>query len=840
MDGILSAPPGVIDAPLPRDLYVPGSGLRDEAVRSDGSTEPAWEEFFESYRRHGSGVLKEWREVALRISRDRGLAYRPDLGEGPHWSLDPVPWIFSLSEWAVLECGIAQMTRLYAAILDDLYGPQTLLDRGIIPASIILGHRGYLRVLHDCPPSAKMIGLGITAFDLARGAGGQAFVLNGRFDCPYGLGVALENRTVVNRVLPNLFRRCQVRRIGYFFNDWFDYLAERAPAVGEGETPRIVILDSDSGNVNSEIGFLANYCGITRVVPSDLTVRGGRVLLKTLSGLKPVDVIWKVTHGRDLDPLEANWRWTAEGVPGIFEAMRHGRVAVASHPGAEVLQSPGLFPFLATICRELLGEELLLPPVETWWCGDPASRSHVLANLPNMVVKSVGHHSDFRTRYGQRQSAAELAELAARIEAEPERFVGQEQIGISTVPTSQEGGLVPRGAVLRSFSFLDSKGAPRVMPGGLGRVSTAEGVIISTRESGESKDIWVRALAPDAPISIERRLEQTRAISPEVVPSRRGENLYWAGRYGERTDSISRFANRLVIGRASGFSYGRDLEAKHEKTLVEALFHVFEADELVRKIDDPDKRLAFILADETCPVGVGPNLNSFYRASMAAREEWSITSIFAIESARARWFGGTPEVYDSPYPYERELQNLALNLAAFHGLNLDSMTRDEAWALLDAGCRIERMSVLAGLLSYLLEVNEPEPMGNLLNESALFVSDSLGTYQSKFHSVPTTGLALKLLLGEEDYPRSMRYLLGRLGIVFQKLTAPARSTHPRERLAPMQSELEAFLGLLGDGGAFDAPMRKSALLFLASMRERINELHDYLTTTYFSHAGYHG
>jgi uncharacterized alpha-E superfamily protein len=261
---------------------------------------------------------------------------------------------------------------------------------------------------------------------------------------------------------------------------------------------------------------------------------------------------------------------------------------------------------------------------------------------------------------------------------------------------------------------------------------------------------------------------------------------------------------------------------------------------VVRKLNDPDKRLALILSDDRCVAGVGPNVNSFYRASMAAREEWSITSIFAIESARARWFGGTPDVYESPFPYERELQNLALNLAAFHGLNLDSMTRDEAWALLDAGCRIERMSILAGLLSYLLEVDEPEPMGNLLNESVLFVSDSLGTYQSKFHSVPTTGLSLKLLLGEEDYPRSMHYLLARVANVFEKLTAPSRSAHPRERVIPMQAELAGFLELLGDGDAFDPAKRKAALAFLASIRERINELHDYLTTTYFSHAGYHG
>lgn len=838
MNGISAPPPGPIALHVPPELYRLGEGARDEAVRLDGAPTPAWTEFFDSYHRHGTPGLREWREVALRISRDRGLAYRPDRGEGPHWTLDPIPWIFSPEEWQSIESGVAQAQRLAAAVLADLYGPQTLIDRARIPASIILGHRGFLRALHDFPPGDKAIGLGLSAFDLARGPGGRTYVLNARFDCPYGFGVALENRTVVNRVLPNLFRRCQVRRIGYFFNDWFDYLASCSPT--GVQTPRIVILDSSEGGENSEIGFLANYCGITRVLPSDLTVRNGSVWLKALSGLKPVDVIWKVTHGRDLDPLEANWRWTAEGIPGMFEAMRRGNVAVASHPGAEVLQSPGLFPFLAGLCRDLLGEELLLPPVATWWCGESTARSHVLANLSKMVVKSVGHHSDFETLYGQRLSAAELAELRARIEAEPERYVGQEELAISTVPTSQDGGLVPRGAVLRTFSFLDAQGEPRVMPGGLGRVSTAEGVIISTRESGESKDIWVRSTAPDAPISIERRLERTQAISPEVVPSRRGENLYWAGRYAERTDSIVRFANRLVNGRTTGFQYGRELEARHEKSLVEALFGVFEADAWLEKAPNPDKRLELILSNPACPAGIRANLTRFHRACMAAREEWSLTSILAIESARDRWFDGTTGDFESPYRYENDLQVLALNLAAFHGLNLDSMTRDEAWGLLDAGCRIERAGILVSLLAHLLEANEPAPMGTLLAESVLFVSDSLGTFQSKFHSVPTTALALRLLLGEEDYPRSLRYLLDRLEIVLEKLTPPARSEPPLGRIAPMKRDLEDFLEVLGEVQDLGAETSAEALVFLVSMRERLAELHDYLTTNYFSHAGYHG
>jgi len=186
------------------------------------------------------------------------------------------------------------------------------------------------------------------------------------------------------------------------------------------------------------------------------------------------------------------------------------------------------------------------------------------------------------------------------------------------------------------------------------------------------------------------------------------------------------------------------------------------------------------------------------------------------------------------------LQNLALNLAAFHGLNLDSMTRDEAWGLLDAGCRIERAGILASLLASLLEVDEPPPMGTLLNESALFVSDSLGTFQSKFHSVPTTGLALRLLLGEEDYPRSMRYLLDRLELMLGKLTPPARSKPPRERIAPMRKELDAFLVLLGEGKDFGPGVSAAAHGFLRSIRRQLAALHDDLTTTYFSHADYHG
>lgn len=814
-------------------MYLPENDRRDEAVDSDGKIAPEWADIFESCNRHGSGVLSGWRRDAARTSRERGLAYRSDNSEDEGWTLDPIPWMVSADEWARIESGLSQRLRLFSAILSDLYGYQRIIEERWVPAQMVLGNRGFLRSLHGLPPDEDTIGIGMSAFDIAKDTGGHTFVLNDRFDCPYGLGLALENRTVLNKVLPNLFHRCQVRRIGYFFTDWFEFLAGRS--LSGRDNPRVVILDSDPDGGASEIGFLANYCGIPRVSAADLTVRDASVFIKSLSGLEPVDVIWKTNAGRDLDPLESS-HYFPSGISGLFEAMRNRNVAVASHPGSEVLQSPGFYPFLGRLSRELLGEELAIPPVATWWCGDDKARSYVFDNLDKMVVKSVGHHSSFHTRYGSRQTKEELTELRAMIEAKPESFVGQEELNISTIPTSTDNELTPRAGVLRAFSFLGNGSEPHVMPGGLGRIGGADGAIVSTRGSGESKDVWVRSTKEDEPISIAYQVEISRITSPEVVASRTGENLYWAGRYAERTDSIARFAQRILEGRVTGFSYDREIDAEHEKSLVAALFRAFQLKSLFKTIKTSDEGLDRIVRDEDCPVGVAVNLRSFHRACLAAREEWSPNSIRAIEAACDNWFEQTPGVAQQ-LRVESRLETLELNLAAFHGLNLDSMTRDEGWALLDAGRRIERLTMLSGLLKFLIKTNASDIMKTLLNESVLYISDSLRTYQSKFLTVPETAHTILLLLAEEDYPRSMRFLIDRLANVLSMLPEPAAGPHPATLVPAMRTDLDEFLASnFNDEIAVDA-MEGNALTFLDSFSMKIRELGETLTKSYFSHAG---
>ncbi|MEM7013720.1 MAG: circularly permuted type 2 ATP-grasp protein, partial [Verrucomicrobiota bacterium] len=780
--------------------YEPLESRRDEAMGGDGSLRSAWAEVFESAGRHGNEEVVGWRKEAARISRERGLAYRPDridaADRSAQWSLGPIPWVFSSSDWKTIKVGVSQRVRLFEAILADLYGgKQRIFSEKLVPPEIILDHPGYIRALHNFAPDPGRIGIGMAATDLGRGNSGQLFALNDRFDHPFDLGLALENRTIVNTILPRLFRRNRVRRIGHFFVEWFNYLSSCAPS--QSETARVAILDETPEDRDSEISFLANYCGILRVVPSDLTVRSGRVWLKTLGGLEQIDVIWKYTAGRELDPLETS-RGFGRGITGIFESMRQGNVVVASHPGCEVLQSPGLFPYLAKICRTLLGEQLQIPPVATWWCGDPGPKSHVLGNLANMVVKSTGLHRDFQTLYGSRLSASELYDLKARIEANPDRFVAQEELVLSTVPVSTDEGLKPRGAVLRTFSFMGPNQTPVTMPGGLARVSAEDGLVVSTRQTGESKDVWVRA-EPTEPffnvVNIAGEVRRSRLTSPETVTSNAGENLYWAGRNAEQIDFISRFATRILEGRVFGFAHESSDEEEHEATLIRALFALGNCSNQLDSAQTLNQQLLMILKDSDSPVSIGGNLQHFRRTTNATREQWSPTSVLAIESICKGWAESTRNL-QGVFGYQSPLESLQLNLAAFLGMNLDSMTRDHGWIMLDAGRRIERALNTVDLLAYILAEENPESIETLLAESVLFISDSLGTYQSLNFTEPKSGPMLRLLLGETDYPRSVRFLLDRLEHHFGKLPKPSEEIQPIDFIQPARQQLGAFLGKL--------------------------------------------
>jgi len=831
MDG--AQHPAVNTTNRPPLSYTISRGLRDEALAVGGSVRPAWADIMESYQRHGPEGLRSWLAEATRLSRERGFAYRPDGSAVTDWKLDPIPWIVGEHEWQRISAGVAQRVRLYQAILSDLYGSQRLLKSGIVPAPILLGQPRYLRACHDIHPEGGTPGIGMVSVDLAKDRGGNHFAVDGHFDVPFGVGLALESRTVVNQVLPNLFRRCRTARLAPFFKLWFKHLLQLAP---DGvEDPRVVILDREHTGVDSEKSFLANYCGIVRVIPSDLTVRGGKVWMKTLHGLEPVHVIWRAQEGINLDPIEVPG-WTSFGVSGLLSAIRAGNVAVVGHPGGGALRTAGLYPFLPAICRELLDEDLLLPPVATWWCGGKKGLRYVLDHLTTMVIKDVAPNGTAVTTYGQRLSTEALAELRARISAEPGRYVGQEEIAISTIPSSTAAGLVPRGAVMRCFAFANLQGDAEVMPGGLGRGSAESGIIVSTRHAGICRDIWVQTSAPDTFDSLADLATSAGLRRSQVVPSRTAENLFWAGRNSERVEALARFADRIIQGREEGFSYGDDIEQRHEAVLVQSLCRTFRVNAKAAATDaDPQGTfLGQFVGKTKSAINLGANLQFLRGNCLATRELWSPSSLLAIDAATGAWPKGGADVFPL-FKHRGALQNLQIGLSAFLGRNLDSMTRDEGWVLLDAGRSVERIFFLVEILRHTVAVYTSSHLKTLLNESLLFVSDSHRTYQHKFHSIANTRQTLQLLLGEENYPRSLCYQLNRLDRHLSTLPEPAQGGHPHELVAPLQEALISFLNVLdflpedAEVDCVDATSR------LDNWATQIADLNTRLTTAYFSH-----
>ncbi|MFZ2990620.1 circularly permuted type 2 ATP-grasp protein, partial [Ideonella sp.] len=330
---------------------------------------PNWQRFFRANGAQGWQDLPNRAARVQRRVREDGATYNV-YDDGPEsqrvWPLELLPMLISPEEWAGIERGVVQRTRLLNATLADVYGERRLLDEGLLPPSLVLGHPQYLRPLHGCTPPGG-VHLHVVAFDLARGPDGHWWVLGQRTQAPSGLGYLLENRLIISQQFPEAFRDLRVQRLASAFQSLLQGLMRLSPA---GERSRVVLLTPGPRNETYfEQVFLARYLGLTLVEGGDLTVRANRVYLKTLHGLERVHVVLRRIDDDYLDPLELRSD-SALGVPGLLQALRAGEVVVANSPGAGWLESPGLAAFWPGVADRLLGEDLLLPSATSWWCGE--------------------------------------------------------------------------------------------------------------------------------------------------------------------------------------------------------------------------------------------------------------------------------------------------------------------------------------------------------------------------------------------------------------------------------------------------------------------------------------
>ena len=806
--------------------YEPETGFYDEVLQESGQIRGHWRGLTTSLLGLSDGEFRErWKE-GQRLIHDHGITYNvygdPQSTDRP-WPLDPLPLVMDPNEWKSIEAAVAQRARLLNTILADLYGPQRLVAEKLLPAELVFPNPGYLRPCRGLSvPGGTHLHL--YSADLARAPNGRWWFLADRTQAPSGAGYALENRLVCSRVLPDVFKNSNVQRLAGFFQAYRETLASLAPA--RRENPRVVLLTPGPYNETYfEHAFLARYLGYTLVEGGDLTVRDNHVYLKTLGGLLPVDVIVRRQDSGFCDPLELRSD-SMLGIPGLVQAVRCGNVAIANALGSGVVESAAPSAFYPALCRQLLGEELKMPTVATWWCGQEGPLSYVASQLHNLVVKPVFPKPGDEPIFGARLTEAERGSLVSKLRANPGKYVAQEQVALSTVPVWEDGKVAPRHVVLRVFAVAHN-GGYKVMPGGLSRVTPSlDNLVVSVQRGGGSKDTWVLGGRADEQLTLlppkTHRLAVSRATFD--LPSRVADNLFWLGRYIERVEAAVRITRAMLPRltqesdpmQASGLQAGARILLHHGYIKGEG--KVLET-ELLNLLYDGKKRGS-----------LGFSIHLIHSVVWPMRDRIS-TDAWRILTRLDQQFSADPPAPALRLSGALDLLNqTVITLAAFSGLALESMTRGEGWRFLDIGRRLERSLQMIEILRHGLATDPEVGRGEL--EAVLEIADSSLTYRSRYQTSLQTDLVLDLLLVDEANPRSIAFQLARL-------TEHVEELPESKSLTRRPAEARVLLRLLtnvqlADVAELAAPPVMHA--FLEKAGSDLRDLSELLTRTYFNHA----
>ncbi len=815
----------------------------DEMATDQGKINPHWERLAKYYDQIGRDRMGQYHEEVGRQLRENGVTYNvygDPSGMNRPWILDPVPMVFSGEEWEGIEKGLVQRTNLLNLILSDLYSSQTLIKEGLIPFELVYNHKGFLRQAHHVKLDGGQQLIQYSS-DLARGPDGKMWVLHDRTDAPSGSGYTFENRVAMTRVFPDLIRENHVRKITSYYQTFKNTLGNLT--TNNRENPRVVLLSPGPTNETFfEHAYISSFMGFTLAFGEDLTVSDGYVWLKTIKGLEKVDVLIRRVDDVFCDPLE--FRSDSHlGVVGLMEAVRQRKVLVINPLGCRVLENPGLMAFLPKICKQLLGEDLAIPSVATWWCGQPLELSYVLEHMESLVIRSIYRGTDHKSVFGGNLSKGELEELKRKIRRSPYLFVGQEMVDFSTSPSWINNKLEARNAVFRSYVVADSENRDyQVMPGGLSRSSPEEGAfLVSNQTGGISKDTWVLGKAKDAGAVALRPIRVQRLVH-NVLPSRTGERLFWLGRYLER----SAYTVRLM--RMTLLSYNEADEDIHIQenpvlnTLLQTLtsmtgtFPGFTEKSILK---NPEPELVALVRDADKSGSLAYSVQNFLANAYAVRDRLSLDTWRILDSISEELNHMRVSVTTIQQAYQ-SLDSMIVKLMAFYGLNLDNMTREPTWHLLNIGRFIEsavnNCTILRGMLSKSFDAESNKE----LMEDTLRCNESLVTYRYRYRSNLEMNGVLSLLMLHEDNPRALIFQL--LKIDHHLSTLP---DHGEGELFGSERKklLEAITKIrLCDIERLSVPDPASQefldlTVFLDEIVDLLHETSDIVYEKYFSHTG---
>ncbi|MCX5495086.1 circularly permuted type 2 ATP-grasp protein [Kaistia dalseonensis] len=761
--------------------YRPLPGVADEFIDKNGRIRPHWMRFVETMAALGPGEVEHRFELADRHLADSGVVFRvygAENGDERPWPLSHVPFLIEPNEWRHLEAGLIQRAKLLDTILGDVYDEGKLAADGALPAAIIAGSPEFLRPLVGSKPVGGHH-LRIYAVDVGRGPDGRWWVISDRTQAPSGAGYALENRIALSRALPDVYRSFNVERLAGFFQDFRSGLN----ALNRHEETRVALLTPGPLNETYfEHAYLARYLGFVLVEGEDLTVRDDTVYMRTISGLKRADVLLRRLDADFADPLELNPA-SRLGVPGLAGAIRQRNVAIANALGSGIIEARAMMGFIPGLAERILGEKLILPNVATWWCGQTLERDHVLAEFDRMVIApalgaTVPGILERGPVLGGDLEPEEKEKLIAAIARRGSDFVGQEVVKLSTTPvwrgTGDSAHLEPRPSILRLYVARSADGWT-VMPGGFCRISDRpDARAMTLQQGGASADVWVMS---DRPVA-----ETTLLASPDKValrrvtstlPSRAAENLFWLGRYVERTEAALRII-RAIAGRlvdeggdgaavtarlvailiASGAASTNDGPMQPAPLALSALTDR-KAFNTVPRLAEASRRAASVIRDRLSP------------------DAWrAVADLEILMQAPLESRTGSDML---------ERANEALRLiAAFSGLAQENMVRHNGWRFLELGRRIDRGLAVARATRYCGLSGQPAELDALLE-----LADSQITYRIRYVMEAARMPVVDLVLLDAGNPRALAFQADRIRQSLADLPAhaPAGILGAADRLA---------------------------------------------------------
>lgn len=839
------------------DGYSAQPGVYDELIDAGGMVRPHWHGFLSGLAAMDAADMAESWSTAMRLIRENGVTYNihgDPAGLNRPWNLDLVPMIVSSEEWSVLEAGLIQRARLMNAIMADIYGPQHLITDGCMPAPLVYANPNFLRACHGIAPAGGIY-VHLMAVDLARAPDGRWWVLADRTQAPSGAGYALENRVVLSRTLPDLYRAASVQRLAGFFQDYLRGLL----ALTKSDQPSVVLLSPGPFNETYfEHAYLARYLGITLVEGADLTVRDDKVFLKTLEGLKPVDLIVRRMDSDFCDPLELRPD-SSIGIAGLVQAARAGNVVIANALGSGVLESDALMAFLPSLSRAVLDEDLSLPCVATWWCGHDNARTHVENNLADLIVRPAFARpsvfgDDDDTHIGAELNGQQRARLLDRLGRNGVHHIGQEVVSLSTTPVlghDDSGGYVlrPGTMALRAYVAVRADGSYAVMPGGLTRTSESlDARAISMQRGDGSKDTWVLTTSPVTPVSLFDDDEDRPAVrrGGRDLPSRAADNLYWLGRNAERAEQLLRYLRSLLWrfnDQASGAALG-----DRERRILQTLSRRGGIDRAVVKradkggIDQIGRDVSALVFQPDGPGSLGSTLAMLENIVLLVRDRLSNDAWRTLNDVSERFHEACARPRHSIDDGLRLCDAILMRLAAFSGMAHENMTRTFGWRFVDIGRRIERAEQTGVLLDAMMGARsggESELLGQVLE-----LADSTMTYRSRYMAAPRAALVIDLLLLDEANPRSVRYQLDMLerhaamlprGPLSEALSTESRIVAgAKARLTLADAHDLATVESTRKG-----ERRPRLMALLAELAGIMPGLSDHITRTYFAHAASH-